>query len=287
MRAWLQSHPRLLRTARKLKHGLIRPAPHLIGLDYGIYLAEKLAERLPLSDFDCIIGIPRSGLLFASVIATKRGLPLSTPHCFARGVVWQSARKAESRPCRKVLLVEDFTGSGSQLEQALEVVRSCDPALQVCTASVFVYGGGSQKVDYFQATLRGFTVLEWNVAHADLSSADAWGGTCTDLDGVLCMNGSPEEPYIIPNFWIEAIITSRPEAERVSTEIWLAAHGVKYKELIMKSDPSLSSVDHKVWHLRKLRPYWYWESHAIEAQQIASGAGMPVLCFENMKVYEK
>jgi len=276
--------------------------PRFYGIDYGIFIAEKLAERLPLAGFDCIVGIPRSGLIFANIIASKRGLPLSTPDDFIRGIVWQSRTKPKPNVYKKILLVDEAVGTGRKMEEAIEVLKTFDPNLSISTASLFRPFYKAQKVDHYQVALKGFSAFEWTLDQPPFTK-DYLGGLCVDLDGVLCMNDNPEEPYIIPNYTLKAIITSRPESDRKKTEDWLRKYGFKYEKLIMctdpsfstlshkvkrlLSDPSFSSVDHKVKHLKELQPYWYWESNIAEAKQIALKANLPVLCFEDMNIYGK
>ena len=49
----------------------------------------ELTRKIP-NEFDVIIGIPRSGLLVANLIALKFGRPLSTPELFVEGKFWLS-----------------------------------------------------------------------------------------------------------------------------------------------------------------------------------------------------
>lgn len=280
---WLVSHPKI----RNALLQLYKPSPHLVGLDYGIFLAQKLAERVP-SDIDCVIGIPRSGVIFASIIATKRGLPLATPDLFIRGEIWQTKARVKPEDMRKVLLVDDSVFSGEQLDATIELLKGFNPELEILPAMLITSAMSSEKIGLYGIKIGDLAYydFEWNLAHA---THNGWGPTATDLDGVICVEGRPDEPYIIPNFEIQAIVTSRPENERCSTERWLKEHNVRYGALIMlRGSKRLGdiAVNHKVGALKKLKPLWYWESDKREAMLISKRAKIPVLCFQDMKVYK-
>lgn len=281
---WLTSHPQI----RNRLLQLYKPTPHLVGLDYGLLLAQKLAERVP-ADIDCVIGIPRSGLIFASIIATKRGLPLATPDLFVRGELWQTQTKVKPEEIRKVLLVDDSIFSGEQLDATISFLKGFNPRLKILPAVLMTSTMASKKVQLYEIKFGDLEYynFEWNLAHV---THGGWGGpTATDLDGVICVEGRPDEPYIVPNFEIQAIVTSRPENERDATEKWLRNHNVRYGTLIMLNGNKRFgdiAVNHKVGALKKLKPLWYWESSKREAMLISKRARIPVLCFEDMKVYK-
>ena len=281
MKEWLRSsHPEVFKAGKKIKRFILRPAPFLYGLDYGIFLAEKLAEQLPL-DVDCVIGIPRSGLMFASVIATKRGLPLSTPVDFTMGIVWQATTRPLPSSYKKVLIVDDSVGAGGKMEAAVKKIKAFDSSLEVRTACLLTTPGGDKRVESYQAKLTGYPMYEWNIA--SVVHSNTFGGVCVDMDGVLTMDGT-DEPYIIPNFKIDAIITSRPRADLEKTEKWLAKNGVRYERLMMRED-GVGPVEHKIACLKKIGPWWFWESDPVDAETIAKKAKLPVVCTGDWRVY--
>lgn len=263
---------------------ILKPDVQLIGLDYGIYIAEKIGMLLP-PDVDCVIGIPRSGLLFANIIAVKRGWPLSTPDLFPT-VVWQTKEKIVAG-FKKIVIVEDSTWTGAQLHTAKLLIKQKTPDVTILTVSLFASSQSHYLSDFVGSRYPShkFTAFEWNLAHA---SYKEWGDLCVDLDGVICRGN---DPYIIPNCEIRAIITSRPETERETTERWLADHKVRYKELKMSSSSNQGildiSVSHKVREIKKISPLWFWESDGREARLIAKRTRIPVLCIDEMKIYKQ
>ena len=93
------------------------------------------------------------------------------------------------------------------------------------------------------------------------------------------------EPYMIPNFTIDAIITSRLEKYREQTEEWLKKNKVKYRELIMLNDStrnSQKSVSHKVTVIKKTKPSWFFESDFSEAKEIKRRTKCNVVCVNDV-----
>jgi hypoxanthine phosphoribosyltransferase len=107
-------------------------------------MAEEWCKILP-NDFDCVIGIPRAGLIVADYVALNLGLPLSTPEDFLRGVSWQSKYLPEKQ-FKKVLVVDDSVCVGSDLSCAVDALRQKYPDTQF-KASALVNVGTCQ-LDY-------------------------------------------------------------------------------------------------------------------------------------------
>ena len=249
-------------------------------------------------DIDVVVGIPRSGMFVASVIALSLGKPLTSPELFAEGKVWWTKKKESQHPIqlRKVLLVDDTIGEGTTFMNAQQIILEKNPNAEIIKASLFSNPTPSVQLDYYFTVLsKGYDRFEWGLMHAHV------GITATDMDGILCeecpLDADRDEekykewiatvkPYRIPAYEIDAIITSRLEKYRKHTEEWLRKHGVKYKRLIMWNLPDkkfrTNSAEYKSRELLKLKPEWYWESNFGEAKQIWKKTKIPVLCFDKM-----
>lgn len=277
---WLRKHPRLFSVAKKVKAFFVREKLDVSTVSIHAFLAEKLADRLP-HDIDCVIGIGRKGLLVADIIALRLGLPLSTPEDFLRGTIWQS-KSLPMHPIRKVLVVDDAISQGRELKASVESIKAHRPDLIVESLVISVdKPEAKQIVDYYAVDKnKHFGIYEWDMLRRN------WGRLCLDFDGVLCQDDSME-PYLIPRYHIEAIISNRPESERSILEHWLATNRVSYGKLILKQSPSLPSWKHKAYWLNRLRPKWYWESSLTEARRIARRTNVPILCIEDMQVHRR
>jgi orotate phosphoribosyltransferase len=243
--------------------------------------------------YDAIVGVPRSGLMVAMLIAGKLGKPVSTPERFGEEL-WIS-KHATVQPIKHVLLVEDSVSTGGSIEEAKTTLRHAigDADIRVTVAALIVAPQATKHVDLFFKTVPAPRLFEWNLLHAHKDT------TAVDLDGVLCEEppegiDADEEryrawlmsarPYLIPAFTIDAIITNRLEKYRAETEVWLARHRVRYTALYMWDVPRPElrrdggQARHKIATLLKLKPFIFWESGIKEAKEIFDKTNIPVLC---------
>ena len=232
-------------------------------------------------DVDVIVGIPRSGLFVASIISLSMGKPLSTPNSLP-STYWSCKKESPKRNFvvdgETLLLVDDSVGSGKTFDEAEQKIRNILPNSKVLKASLFTYNSYKNKLDYyFVVSPRGYTRFEWGLMHSHL------GITATDMDGILC--DEKGNPYRIPAYTLDMIITSRPESERKTTEEWLKKHNVKYKTLFMWNKRKYDdAVSFKIRTLFQLRPDWFWESDYPIAVELHKRTGLPILAFDRMEL---
>lgn len=255
-------------------------------------LTMEWAKTLP-REYDVIVGVPRSGLLVASMIAGKLGKPLSTPDQFPE-VVWKS-KQISTGPILNILLVDDSISTGNSMREAKEklalAVRGKD--ISITTAALIVSPGSEDAVDLFHVVVKPPRLFEWNLLHAHK------GSIAVDLDGVLCEEvpeGIEEyeeqylawmhnaRPYLVPAFPVDAIITNRLEKYRAETEAWLRKHRIQYRQLLMWNAQSPDErrqgpkSRHKVSAILKMKPMMFWESGLKEGKEIFEQTGVPVYC---------
>jgi uncharacterized HAD superfamily protein/hypoxanthine phosphoribosyltransferase len=251
--------------------------------------------------YDIIIGIPRSGMIIASIIACKLGKPLTTPTVFLRNEYWWTGKIPINNKFQNALLVDDsVTRVKGTMHQAYMTLKNAFPEMKITRAALFVTEQTKNAVDLYHTVLRPPPHrFEWNLAHVQL------GRLAVDMDGVLCENcpqgvDSDEKgyiewlktakPYLIPAYPIQAIITSRLEKYRSLTEEWLKKNNVKYEQLLMwnlqhKNMRTIEGhIQHKVDLLLKIKPAWFWESSYTEAKVIHEKTGLPVLCVDTMRL---
>lgn len=264
-------------------------------------------------DFDVVVAIPRSGMIVGSIIATKFGLPLSSPDIFMHGgdmKYWWSPKpevKDYKVPIKKILLVDDVLSRNASdkgtMGKTYKMLHEKYPSLKIVTTAVYITENLVDEINLYHKVIgRCPHRLEWNICHASYLRPVAW-----DMDGVICENcptGVDEDegkylkwlieakPYLIPKYSIYYIITSRLEKYRPQTGQWLREHSVKYTELIMWNLPNKSCrTNHAEWKasvLEKLdpTPFRYYESEYAFAKEIHERTGMPVLCIETMELFE-
>lgn len=246
--------------------------------------------------YDLIVGIPRSGLLVANIIASKLGKPLTTPEDLRQGRMWMTGRSVQPYvESDKILLVEDRVTKGRELYRTLDILQQHGD-FKITTASLMVADEAKSLVDVYYTVVPDPVLFEWNLVHAKK------GALATDLEGVLC-HGPPKGldsdeaayvkwmrnamPYLVPLYEIDAIVSSRPERYRFETESWLAKHRVSYKQLILRDIPSMHDgrgkiASYKAEALLSVKPDLYWEGHVKDAKEVYETTGIPTLCVDRM-----
>lgn len=238
---------------------------------YTLQDAERIiaANIHKMRHIDTVIGVPRSGSIFASFIATQLGCSLADVTTAGRSMKVAKHGHVINGDLGNVLLVEDVVNRGIAIAGALDVLKQTAPNLpreRITTCSIWtnpkgIHGAVELDLGGHHAERYAFT---WQMWHSTL--IPMWA---MDMDGVLC-----EEPPLPTNTdeaayrtWIKnavgrwlprprnakykigAVITSRPEGVRAETEAWLARHGVLYERLIMA--PGETQTDTIIWLTRK------------------------------------
>ena len=243
----------------------------------------RLAEMIP-SDIDGIVGVPRSGMIPASVIATHLHLPLYTFHKGQAVTVGRGSRLRGPEGDR-LAFIDDTTMMGSTLKRLESVIG--------LKASVYVNPHSPRKPDLFVKDLEPPHLLEWNLFNSGYVRNMAF-----DMDGVICHDEPPrnwlkvkERPRYLPRNESITIITARFEKHRQHTENWLKAYGVGVEKLIMfggteaeRNKPQAISR-YKAEALKESGKEWFVESCRIQSKEIAEFTGAWVICTEDFKVY--
>jgi len=274
-----------------------------VTIDDAVIWTSEWLKSFP-TQYDIIVGIPRSGMLIANVIALRLGKPLTTPDLFAQRQFWLSA-KAKKHPdytkSMKVLLVDDSINSGRTMQRNIKLMRTAGIPFDVTRAALIVSTEKKPKVDLYYKYIKHPRVFEWNMLHRKIASYTEKGKLAVDMDGVLCENCPPNidiveseykkwirtaKPYLIPSFEIDAIVTCRLEKYREATEKWLKDNNVMYKELILWDIQSKKQrrgrwAKHKIDALLRIKPHLFWESNLKQANQIWEATRIPVLCTDN------
>ncbi|WP_462380960.1 phosphoribosyltransferase family protein [Pseudomonas sp. Marseille-QA0892] len=272
-------------------------------------LVSQRASQLP-RDIEVVVGIPRSGMLAASIIALKANLPLTDLYSFIRNDElkkgstrsYKLAHLARPQEARKIPLVDDSVASGNSLKQALEDLRSVY-AGEVVTLAAFVQNDSRSLVDLHLEVVPQPRVFEWNIMHHPCLA-----NACFDIDGVLCVDPTSDEnddgpkyieflertlPLVIPSVKVKHVVTSRLEKYRPQTEAWLARHGVQYERLHMIDLPTAAERRRlNMHHKHKAKVYrsdpqatLFVESEPRQALEIMRAANKPVYCTEDNVMY--
>lgn len=262
-------------------------------------------------DVDLIVGIPRSGMLVASIIAAQLNKPLMDINSYCNNMEYTVGKTTNitvkrMSEIKKVLIVEDSVSLGVSINEVKE--RILQTGLEMVREHIYyaVYVSELHKsynyVDYYSRILDN-RVFEWNLMHhAELNHM------CFDIDGVLCEDPTREQnddgeryidfiknarPKYVPTKKIGCLVTSRLEKYRKVTEMWLQNQGIEYDKLIMCP---LQTIEERqmYWNHAAQKAIVYAqltgselfvESEKWQAIEIARRSMKPVFCTENQHLY--
>jgi uncharacterized HAD superfamily protein len=255
-------------------------------------------------DFDLVVGVPRSGMLPANLIALYLNLPYTDIHSFIQGYVYKSGARRQffdNASQKKVLIVDDSLGSGAALKEAQDSVAHLTEKFEMEYCVVYATPEKQRLVNYALEAVSTPRYFQWNILnHTSLEKA------CFDIDGVLCVDPTNDQnddgekyrsflinaaPLYVPGSKIGTLVTSRLEKYRKETEEWLTNHGVKYNKLVMLNLPDQKARQkanchgtHKANEFKKNQYKLFVESDLGQAKEINRITKKPVFCTANFEM---
>jgi uncharacterized HAD superfamily protein len=259
-----------------------------------------------------IVGVPRSGLLAANILALHLNLPLTDIQGLIENRIIESGERCKTRnrnryPVDKhtVLVVDDSVATGNTMRKIKYKLSNSNLKAIVIYCGVYVSSKSERYVDFHFEQIQGDRVFEWNLMNSWIM-----GQSCTDLDGVLCEDPTEEEnddgerykkfimqakPLLIPSRKMKCIVTCRLEKYRSLTEEWLKSQGIEYGSLVMMDFPDKEArlranchAAFKAQAYNKTQARLFIESSLKQAVEISKISSQPVLCIENQQmVYPK
>ena len=253
-------------------------------------------------DIDTVIGIPRSGMIVASMISQIRNIRMGSVQSLLLGEYEYGHRVIpgiENLP-RKILVVDDTLKRGRTLFKIKQRLQNLD---NISYGIVYVTPGKESCVDFYYSTLESPRPFLWNVFHSLYLDK-----MCVDIDGVLCIDPTPEEnddsinyqkfltnaiPLYIPTCPIHSIVSSRLEKWRKLTEEWLKKYNIKYNNLILSSHRTAEERRLANDYAERKAEYYiktgneielFIESNFYESRIIKELSGKPVLWTGKMEL---
>jgi orotate phosphoribosyltransferase len=256
-------------------------------------------------DVGLIVGIPRSGLLAANLIALHLNLPYTDFEGLFENRILQKGERAlrrnndfgEGLSRTKILIVDDSVLSGSTMQKTKKRVEKAGLQNEIIYSAIFVSPEGRSEVDLYFEEIRGYRIFEWNLMHSSVITH-----SCVDIDGVLCEDPTKEQnddgerykeflinakPLHLPTEKIGFLVSCRLEKYRDLTEEWLQHNQIDYGKLYLMNLPNkearLASNSHasfKAEIYKLTKALMFIESSVHQAKEIARITNSPVLCVE-------
>ena len=269
--------------------------------DLNDYIVKNL-HKIP-HDIDLVVGIPRSGMLPANLIALYLNKPYTDIDSFVDGRILESGyRKRFFSDCgtKKILVVDDSIGSGRAMKEAKAKLSSKENTYHIEYAAVIASPEAKNQVNFYCKEVSFPRVFQWNLFH----HPDFIPNACFDIDGVLCEDPPVDDdgpvyleyiknaiPKYIPTVEIHTLVTCRLEKYRAATEEWLRKNNVKYKNLVMldmkSREERLAWGKHGKFKgnvFAKIDADFFVESSLSQAREIVKTAKKTVFCTENFQM---
>lgn len=271
-------------------------------------LRKEIVKNITLFEkFELIVGVPRSGMLPATIIALHLNKQLSDLETFLNGQHFAQGTTRQvsdgQKTIKKVLVVDDSVGSGGSMQKVKEKVENLKDRYNISYFAPYVTRQNKNIVDFYFEVLSIPRAFEWNIMHHPILKE-----ACLDFDGVLCEDPAEAQnddgkkyiefilnakPLFLTKHPVGIIVTSRLEKYRSQTEAWLEKHKIKYEDLIMLENYSAMERSRLQIHgkfkgnfFSKSDKVLFIESNKKQAAEIATLSGKHVLCTEDFKVYE-
>lgn len=266
-------------------------------------------HKIQSSDFDLIVGIPRSGMIPAYMIGLHlnahitdlNGLLENKP--LTKGITRNSKKQISNAwDAEKILLVDDSVSSGLSMQETLKKIPL---QIQSKLTKLAIYSDKKNRkdVDIFFVYLPHPRIFEWNIFHHSITK-----NACLDIDGVLCVDPLETDndddqkyldfiqnapPLFIPSSKVFALVTSRLSKYRRETETWLKKYNIEYEHLIMLENTTAEErrekglhAPHKANFYKNCKADLFIESDSNQAAKIAHLAKKPVYCVDDNLMYQ-
>ena len=264
-------------------------------------LIRKNLWKIP-HDIDLVVGVPRSGMLPATMISLFLNTRLTDIDSFVEHGSYftngiSRGTYVKSSEIKKILIVDDSIDTGKSLlaaQKKLGKIR--DKKFEDLFCVPIASTSGANMVDLHFTIIDDDRLFEWNIFHHAILE-----NTCVDIDGVLCMDPVEDDdgekyqyflntanPLFTPTCRINTLISCRLEKYRTQTENWLKKHNIVFDNLIMLDLPNKTERlkwnnygNYKgTYYKEKEDCILFIESSFFQAKQIAEISHKPVYCVE-------
>ncbi|NDW17545.1 phosphoribosyl transferase [Dysgonomonas sp. 216] len=253
-------------------------------------------------NIDLVVGIPRSGMLPANLIALYLNLPYTDIDSFIEGRVYEVGKRKDftrlgNQTYSNILVVDDSVLAGAALARAKEKLETFNEKYNFLFCTVFQYPQTQSLVDIYMELVDAPRIFQWNMFH-HLTLSEA----CVDIDGVLCVDPTEEEnddgeryihflknavPLYVPTIKIHTLVSCRLEKYRKLTEEWLKKNNIEYDNLVLLDLPDKQARtawgkygEYKAKVYGESNCCLFIESSLTQAQVIAQVTHKDVFCIE-------
>ena len=103
-------------------------------------------------DFDLIVGVPRSGMFPANLLALYLNLPVTDIDSFRNGHIYQTGERGKTfnmTHIHKVLVVDDSIATGKAVKKCRELLKDIEHLYNIKYCAIYAVPLHTHSVDYF------------------------------------------------------------------------------------------------------------------------------------------
>ena len=268
----------------------------------------KNIHKIP-RDIDLVVGIPRSGMLPATMIGQILNKPVVALDSYLDGKLYEIGQYRRPQnlitnfsKIKKVLIVDDSINSGASMKKVKEKIENSDRNnINSIYSAVYYVNESLGNIDIGFEECTWPRIFQWNILNSWILAH-----ACLDIDGVVCVDPTEEQnddgdvykqfilnakPLFLSEFPISSFVTSRLEKYRELTANWLNRNNLKYGDLIMLNLPSKEErirlkihAKFKAEIYKRKKEILFIESNLSQAVEISRISGKLVFCTENMEM---
>ena len=256
--------------------------------------------KLP-RDIDIVVGVPRSGMLVANLIALYLDLPFTDLDSFIDGRTYRTGRRGALHGSKtghmvKVLIVDDSIGSGHEMISIKKQLQnSKKDNHEYVFLAAYSMPDSHHHADYVFEILPAHC-FQWNIMNhprversiVELDSL-LWAPSRTEHESrQASLNLFDLTAAIRPSREIGTLITRYTEDERAKVYEWLEINHIKYRQLVMNKATASSSVAYnrfKSHMIRESSSTLFFEGSNDSASYISTLAGRPVFSTQTMEMH--
>lgn len=249
-------------------------------------------------DLDMVVGIPRSGMIAATLITLYRNLPMTDMEGLFEGRMIKSGHRSieqinnDGRRC-KALVIDDSVGSGSQMRAAHERLKPLEDRFEFVFAAVYVTEKSRELVDIAMEICPTPRCFQWNVMnHAYMTRA------CVDVLALLQPGVSQQAmdsqrlpelwdqtPLFKPKYKLGSLVVPALSSDRERVEQWMKQHGLSCERIVFGGCDWSGYARARAAAQRDLSLLMAYVYSRGDAQRAAS-AGLPTLCSERFELVQ-
>ncbi|RDB44273.1 phosphoribosyltransferase [Halomonas sp. DQ26W] len=256
-------------------------------------------------DIDLVVGIPRSGMIPAYMIALGLNLHCTDIDHFVRGgqlksgVTRKVSRSLETVwDAKKILLVDDSIFSG----KSMKLARNSIPASftgEIVELAIYSSIRGRNDIDLYLEYVSHPRIFEWNVFHHPILSR-----SCISIDREVASilregEGHGKTDVVKSNdfsplsaTYVHSLVSVEGEENRSDIEAWLAERGISYENLVFldvrpgsASSSRFEAAIEKAFYYKTSKLEFFIEPDDNQALGIFKESGKPVYCSSSNIIY--